>query len=137
MKALVGTMLAAGAFVCALTVVHVSGVSQANAAPDGKALFNTNCSSCHQTDGQGVKGSFPPLAGNPDVTAEDPTKIIHIVLHGLDDPITVKGTKYNGGMPAWRSQFSNAEVAAILTYVRSSWGNKASAVTEKQVAAVK
>ena len=125
------------AAVFAFAAFHVAGASQANAAADGKAIFNTNCSSCHQANGQGVPGTFPPLAGNPDITAADPSKVIGIVLHGLNAPITVKGTKYPGGMPAWRSQLSNAEVAAVLTYVRSSWGNKAAAVTEKDVAAVK
>jgi mono/diheme cytochrome c family protein len=106
------------------------------AAADGKAIYDSKCSSCHQANGQGLTGAFPPLAGNKDVTG-DPKKAITAVVKGTSGPLTVGGKTYNGAMPAWKGQLSNAEIAAVLTYVRSSWGNKASAVTEKQVAAVK
>ncbi len=105
------------------------------AASDGAKVYQTNCSSCHQATGQGVAGTFPPLAGNPVVTG-DATKVIHIVKYGLNGKIDVKGTSYNGMMPAWGQQLSNGDVAAVVTYVRSSWGNHASAVTESQVAGV-
>jgi mono/diheme cytochrome c family protein len=111
--------------------------SVAAAAPDGKTLFNTNCSTCHQENGQGQPNVFPPLAGNTEVTAKDPTQIIGYVLHGISSPKAVMGKPYAGGMPPWKGTLSNAEIAAILTYVRSAWGNKGTPVTEKQVAAVK
>jgi mono/diheme cytochrome c family protein len=85
----------------------------------------------------GSPGVFPPLAGNKDVTAKDPAKVIGIVLHGLNTPITVNGKEYSGGMPSWKGTLSSADIAAVLTYVRSSWGNDAPAVTEKMVSAVK
>ena len=105
------------------------------AAADGAKVFETNCSSCHQANGQGIAGTFPPLAGNPVVTG-DATTVIHIVKYGLNGKIMVAGGNYNGMMPAWGQQLSNADIASVLTYVRSSWGNKASAVTESAVAAV-
>jgi mono/diheme cytochrome c family protein len=105
------------------------------AASDGAKVYQTNCSSCHQANGQGVPGTFPPLAGNPVVTG-DATKVIHIVKYGLNGKIDVKGTSYNGMMPAWGQQLSNGDIAAVVTYIRSSWGNSASPVTEAQVAAV-
>ena len=105
------------------------------AASDGAKVYQTNCSSCHQATGQGVAGTFPPLAGNPAVTG-DATKVIHIVKYGLNGKIDVKGTSYNGMMPAWGQQLSNGDVAAVVTYIRSSWGNSASAVSESQVAGV-
>ena len=111
--------------------------SIAKAAPDGKALFNTNCATCHQENGQGSPGVFPPLAGNTDITAKDPSKAIGIVLHGLSNPTVIMGKQYAGGMPPWKGTLSNAEIAAIMTYCRSAWGNNAPPVTEKQVAAVK
>ncbi|MBV8424332.1 MAG: cytochrome c [Candidatus Eremiobacteraeota bacterium] len=114
-----------------------AGTSVVAAAPDGKNIFNTNCSTCHQANGMGSPGVFPPLAGNKDVTAADPSKIIGIVLHGDTQALTVNGKQYNGGMPPWKGTLSNADIAAVLTYVRSSWGNKAPAVTEAQVAKVK
>ena len=85
----------------------------------------------------GSPGVFPPLAGNKDVTASDPSKIIGTVLHGLNTPLTVNGKQYSGGMPSWKGTLSNADIAAVLTYVRSSWGNSAPAITEKMVSAVK
>jgi mono/diheme cytochrome c family protein len=106
------------------------------AATDGATVFETNCSSCHQTSGLGLPGTFPPLAHNP-VVAGDPSRVIHIVKDGLTGQISVKGVGYNGEMPAWGQALSNSDIAAVITYVRSSWGNAASAVTPAQVAAAK
>ncbi len=105
------------------------------AANDGGKLYTQNCSSCHQPNGQGVAGTFPPLAGNATVTA-DPSVVIRIVKYGLNGKVSVKGTDYNGMMPAWGQSLSNADIASIITYVRSAWGNKASAVTQAEVTAV-
>lgn len=121
----------AGAMAAATPAAGANGA----AASDGAKVYQTNCSSCHQANGAGVPGTFPPLAGNPVVTG-DPTKVIHIVKYGLNGKINVKGTTYNGMMPAWGQQLSNGDIAAVITYVRSSWGNSASAVTESQVAGV-
>ncbi len=113
---------------------HPSSV--AFAALNGKALFGENCASCHQANGQGLPGTFPPLAKNPYETG-DPAKVIHTVKDGLSGPIKVNGQTYNGQMPAFKGQLKDAEIAAIITYERSAWGNKASAVTAAQVAKVK
>ncbi len=109
----------------------------ADAAPaaDGEKLFDSNCAACHQATGVGIPGSFPPLAGNPIITADDPTLITRIVLYGLQGKITVEGVDYDGVMPAWEHVFKDDEIAAILTYVRSQWGNSASAVDTTLVAA--
>ncbi|MHB8147432.1 MAG: c-type cytochrome [Vulcanimicrobiaceae bacterium] len=98
-------------------------------------MYQTNCSSCHQANGQGVPDTFPPLAGNAAVVG-NATTVIHIVKYGLSGKISVNGHAYNGMMPAWGQQLSNADIAAAITYVRSAWGNKASAVTEADVKAV-
>jgi mono/diheme cytochrome c family protein len=103
---------------------------------NGATIYNANCASCHQMNGKGSAGSFPPLAGNSTVTGPA-DKVIHIVKNGLTGSIKVNGTTYNGMMPAWKSSLSNADIAAVITYIRSSWGNHASAVTEKQVLATK
>jgi cbb3-type cytochrome c oxidase subunit III len=110
--------------------------ASAMTAADGAKVYDTNCSSCHGATGQGSPGAFPPLALNPVVTG-DAGKVIHIVKGGLTGSISVNGHAYNGTMPAWGSQLSNGDIAAAVTYIRSSWGNKASAVTEAQVAAAK
>lgn len=106
------------------------------AANDGSKIYQTNCSSCHQANGQGVPGTFPPLAKNATVTG-DAAKVVHIVKYGLNGKVVVGSTTYNGMMPAWGTQLSDADIAAAVTYIRSSWGNSASAVTAAQVKAVK
>jgi mono/diheme cytochrome c family protein len=105
-------------------------------AAAGAKVYTTNCSSCHQANGKGQPGVFPPLAGNPVVTG-DASKVIHIVKNGLSGKISVNGTTYNGQMPAWKSTLSDADIASVITYIRSSWGNKAGAVTAAQVTAAK
>ena len=111
----------------------VASPAAANAA--GASVYNTNCSSCHQATGEGVAGAFPPLAGNPTVTGSA-AKVIHIVKYGLKGAITVKGKSYNGMMPPWGTTLSNADIAAVISYVRSSWGNAATPVTVADVKAV-
>jgi cbb3-type cytochrome c oxidase subunit III len=105
----------------------------AAADPNGKAIYAAKCAACHQANGSGL-GPFPPLAGNPDVIKTDSSAIIATVLNGRTGPISVNGKQYGGNMPAWRGQLSNADIAAVLTYVRSAWSNKAPAVSEDQVA---
>ena len=105
-------------------------------ALDGKALFLVNCAACHQATGHGG-GPYPPLAGNPDVNRVDSAGLIQTVLNGRTGPITVNGTQYGGNMPSWRGQLSDAQIAAVLTYVRMAWNNSAPAVSEDQVAAAR
>jgi mono/diheme cytochrome c family protein len=94
------------------------------------------CAACHQATGVGVEGAFPPLAGSSWVTGRADIPIA-IVLHGLQGPIEVSGKTYNSAMTPWATVMSDAEIAATLTYARSSWGNRASAVTTVQVRAVR
>jgi len=110
-------------------------VASAASGSPGATVYVTNCASCHQGNGKGLTGSFPPLAGNPTVTG-DPKKVIHIVKYGLTGKIMVGPDSFNGIMPPWGSQLSDAAIANVITYVRTSWGNKAGAVTAAQVSAV-
>jgi ubiquinol-cytochrome c reductase cytochrome b subunit len=112
------------------------GAAAAPANANGAKVYSTNCASCHGAAGQGMPGAFPPLAKN-DVVTGDPNKVVGILLGGLHGAITVNGQTYNGQMPAWKGTLSNADVADVATYIRASWGNSASAVTEKQVAGYK
>lgn len=108
------------------------------AAPSGgEALFQQRCMSCHQANGEGLPGTYPALAGSEYAANPNPAVPIRIVLHGIQGPITVKGTTYNSLMPAYGVGvvMTDDEVASLLTYVRSSWGNSASAVTAAEVAA--
>lgn len=114
------------------TMVAAGGAS----AAAGEKIYTTNCSSCHQANGKGQPGVFPPLADNSVVTGPAP-KVIDIVKNGLSGKITVAGATYNGQMPAWKGTLSDSDIAAVITYVRSAWGNKAGAVTAAQVTASK
>lgn len=102
-------------------------------AANGLRAYNMVCVACHQPSGQGVAGQFPPLAGSEWVLAESPNRIIRIVLNGLIGPIDVKGQQFNNNMLAWKDTLSDEQIADVLTYVRSEWGNKASAVSTEQV----
>lgn len=125
--------LAAVAIAAASLLTFAPGVRAAT-PPDGKAIFAAKCSACHQATGLG-NGPYPPLAGNPDVNNPDTSALIGTVLNGRSGPITILGHAYSGTMPAWRGQLANAEIAAVLTYVRSAWTNKAAPISEDQVAA--
>lgn len=103
----------------------------------GAKLYNKNCASCHQTNGKGISGSIPPLAGSALANSEDVTKPIRIVLHGFRGAIERNGVKYNGVMQPWHSVLSDEEIAAVLTHVRTSWGNQGGEVSTDDVARVR
>jgi mono/diheme cytochrome c family protein len=100
------------------------GAGAASAQTDGATLFAQNCSACHQAKGEGVAGAFPALAGDV-LVQSDPRNPAYVVTHG------------RGGMPNFSDDLSDVQIAAILTYVRSSWGNKAGPVDAATVAAVR
>jgi nitrite reductase (NO-forming) len=112
-----------------------SGTDAASASP-GAQVFTSICSSCHQAKGQGVPGTYPPLAGSAIAQDADATKPIRLVLHGFKGQIERNGKTYNGVMSSWK-QLSDQEIADALTYVRSSWGNSAGAVTPDEVKSVR
>ena len=103
---------------------------------DGEAIYNTRCLVCHQADGQGIAGVFPPLTETEWVTG-DKGALIRLTLGGLMGPVEVQGMVYQGAMPPWKAFLSDEEVAAVLTYIREAWGNDASGVTPAEVAAVR
>lgn len=102
----------------------------------GKQLFEANCAACHQSNGQGLPGAFPALAGNAVANARDATEHIRIVLFGLQGK-TIDGIKYASPMPAWGTQFDDQQVADIINYERSAWGNHGAPVTAAEVAKVR
>lgn len=105
-------------------------------AAKGESLFSANCSACHQAAGAVIPGAFPPLKGNAAVDNADPTLHIHTVLHGAHD-VTIGGVKYTSVMPPFAGQLGDADIANIINYERSSWGNHAKPVTPAEVAAVR
>jgi nitrite reductase (NO-forming) len=98
----------------------------------GQQLFTGTCSVCHQANGAGLAGVFPPLAKS-DLIAADPKRPIQILLHGLTGKVTVNGQEYNSVMPPM-SQLNDDEMANIITYVLNSWDNPGGRVTADEVA---
>jgi mono/diheme cytochrome c family protein len=101
----------------------------------GKKIYTQNCVLCHQANGAGIPSVYPPLAGSEWVLAKDwrgDNHLVSIVLHGLQGPVQVGAGTYNGAMPGWKF-LRDEELAAVLTYVRSQWGNAAPAVTAEFV----
>lgn len=96
----------------------------AGGAADGAQVYAANCVACHQASGAGLTGVFPPLAGSEWVLAADKVPV-NIVLHGITGKLTVKEAAYNGQMPAFKDKLGDAEIAAVLSYVRSNFGNGA------------
>ena len=109
----------------------------------GKSQFNAVCITCHQATGLGVAGIYPPLAGSDLVTGPS-ARVIRIVLYGLKGEVHVSGKTYGAAaMPVFGQvagsaySWNDEKVAAVLSYVRQEWGNKAGAVTADEVAAVR
>lgn len=116
----------------AATVTAASGTATPPGAPapsaapealssNGATLFAENCAICHQETGEGVPRQFPPLAGNPDLFKSHDFPAL-VILHGLRGKIEVGGNTYNSDMPGF-DFLTNEEIAAIVTYIRSAWGN--------------
>lgn len=96
----------------------------AGGAADGAQVYTANCVACHQANGAGLAGVFPPLGGSEWVLAADKVPV-NILLHGVTGKLTVKEVAYSGQMPAFKDKLNDAEIAAVLDYIRSNFGNSA------------
>ncbi|MDE3067734.1 MAG: cytochrome c [Verrucomicrobiota bacterium] len=103
----------------------------------GMATYERVCGVCHGNDGAGKPGQAPPLAGSEWVLENGVNRLTHIPLTGLSGAVDVKGQTWNLSMPAMGAALSDADLAAVLTYIRGSWGNKAGPVTPAQVKAAR
>ncbi|MBO9718268.1 MAG: nitrite reductase, copper-containing [Pseudoxanthomonas sp.] len=101
----------------------------------GKALFAGTCATCHQPEGQGLPGVFPPLAKS-DYIAADPRHVPTVILHGLVGKVRVNGQDYDSNMPPM-SQLTDDEVANIATFVLNSWGNPGGRISKAEVAEIR
>jgi mono/diheme cytochrome c family protein len=108
-------------------------------AAQGKRVYETLCGICHGNDGMGKPNQAPPLAGSEWVVANGFHRLAAIPLEGLNGPVEVKGQQmtFTSGMVAVGTAMSDADLAAVLTYIRGSWGNKAGAVTADDVKAIR
>jgi mono/diheme cytochrome c family protein len=98
----------------------------------GAAIYLGSCVACHRSDGKGQTPLMPPLAGNPAVLDANPSSLINLVLNGAE-PLVVKGIPDAYRMPQYRVQLNDEEIAQVLSFVRSAWGNDATPVTTEQV----
>lgn len=104
---------------CQSSTVDNQGFARVMA--EGEEIYQLNCQRCHHPQGQGYRHLFPNLSANQIVTLRDPVPIIQIVKHG------------RGAMPSFNEALTDAEIAAVLTYIRNAWGNEAAPVNPEQV----
>jgi cytochrome c len=101
----------------------------------GARLYALTCITCHKADGLGIPDSVPPLSGSEWITNTD--RMLRIVLGGLQGEIEVQGEFFNAAMPGWGTTLNDFDIAAVATYVRKSWGNKAPLISPDVVAQIR
>jgi len=104
-----------------------SSTAEEAVLPGGLALYSQSCAACHQANGEGIAGAFPPLAGSDIINEDNPETLIRIILQGYD------ARPEYGAMPPFGHQLSDEEIAAIASHERNSWGNSAKNVTAEEV----
>ena len=102
----------------------------------GQRVYAATCAACHQANGQGLPEKYPPLAGSEWVGGDE-RRLLRIVLHGLIGEVDVAGDTYTGAMPGWGATLSDADVAAVTSYLRSTFGNRAAPISPETVARVR
>lgn len=122
--------------VCLVAKLSAQSPISKSVMDNGKAIYLTRCLACHQVDGGGVPHLNAPLDGASAVIAADKAKLIRIVLKGYSDRVEIDGEYYSNNMAA-HADLKDQQVADVLTYIRNSWSNKASAVTAAEVKAVR
>jgi nitrite reductase (NO-forming) len=101
----------------------------------GKKVYESKCLVCHQQNGEGVPGIYPPLA-NADYLLADKKRALHQIIHGVSDSITVNGVKYRGGiMPD--IEMTNEQIKDVTNYILNSWGNHAGIITMEDIKELK
>ena len=121
------------------SVAELTSYQLSTSGPDidqGKVVYESICGLCHNNDGMGKPNQAPPFVGSEWVLGS-PNRMIRIPLFGLSGPLKVKGQDWNLAMPNMGAALPDDDLAAVLTYIRQSWGNKASAITPEQVKAVR
>ena len=108
----------------------------ATALATGRSVYENRCVACHRSDGKGMPPAYPPLAGNPSIEMESSVNPLRMVLNGGYPPQTSENPRPYG-MPPFAQVLSDEEVAAVVTYIRVSWGNHGSAVTRREANAMR
>lgn len=115
---------------------HQPASGAASMLAQGRTVYGTYCGSCHGSNGSGKPGQAPPLAGSEWVAKDIPT-LARIPLAGLNEPIRVMGQDWNLSMPPMGATLPDADLAAVLTYIRTAWGNTAGSVTTEDIKAAR
>lgn len=121
------------AWICVVVVAQVDKA----VLERGAKVYKGYCATCHQANGQGLANIYPPLAKADWLKSQPKEKVIESVIYGLRGPITVNGKKYNGVMNPLPSNYTDEDIAAVITYVYNSWGNPGTVVTAADVKKVK
>lgn len=114
----------------------IAGLTKEMQIEKGKQVYMGLCFACHQPDGKGLPGAFPPLAGS-DFLQADHERAVRIVLKGLTGPVTVSGQSFNSVMPPQEAVLTDAQIADALTFVLNTWGNKGDPLSAAQVKAIR
>lgn len=117
-----------------ITIIFFSTNAFSQNKLNGKKIFETRCLVCHQADGGGVPNMNPPLDGASNVNGKDIARLVKIIKNGYDERVALDGMYYNNAMTA-NPDLKEEAIADVLTYIRTSWSNKATAVTVSQVKA--
>jgi mono/diheme cytochrome c family protein len=112
---------------------ETTALNSGDASKPGAAVYLASCDVCHSANGEGYAHAFPALAGNPVVLSDDPSSVINIILAGARRPVT-QGAPSGLVMPSLAWKLTDQQVADVASFIRSSWGNDAAAVTPEQVA---
>lgn len=128
-------LLLAAAGLVTVAGIFAQKTTAKKATPKGKEIYTQYCLSCHQPDGDGVPNLNPPLI-NTSYVLGDKTKLITWVLKGTTDKVEIDGQTYSNNMPP-QNFLTDEQLASVLTYIRSNFGNKASAITAADVKTVR
>jgi mono/diheme cytochrome c family protein len=115
---------------------HAQDAEALRLNPLGKKIYANQCASCHGTRGEGRGRDFPPLAGNQSIQMDSPVNPIRMVLNGGYPPGTLRNPRPYG-MPPFAQDLSDEEVAAVVTYIRTTWGNRGTPITDRDVNALR
>ncbi len=128
------------ALISTASLLPAQDAPSADVMAKGSQVYMQVCFACHQPTGQGLPGMFPALVSSDWATAPRPDRLIRMVLQGLTGPITLNGQPFSTPapiMPPQGAALDDDQIASVLTYVRNSFGNKASAVTPDEVKAIR
>lgn len=117
--------------------IHAAGPDKAALMKRGQVVYTEYCKTCHQANGQGLSTVYPPIAGSDYVKTKGAKVVTDNVVNGLKGQITVNGKKFNNVMTALPAKYTNADAAAVITFVLNSWGNNGGIVSEADVKKVR